>query len=277
MQFIFGIGTGRCGTGTLAELLGQQKGIYARHEGQFCPWEKDIVAFYQSICDLMKDANELRIATVAFYWRNYLSEIFRDFNNPKVIVLKRAREGVVNSFGSMYRNKNHWSNPEWEGFDGNKPGVTVLNAMWPKYDLPKLEAIGAYWDEYYNDGLIDYWLDKFPQNIMLMRSEELWKSEDAQRIIFDFIEIDESDRVYDTSVWKHKRQEDPPYLALDREPPSELRKIAIEKALYGRKAMEITGRPLDVEVQLTEEEFSRIDPKSIAALNAEKEEHARDL
>jgi len=264
MQFIFGLATGRSGTGTLAELLDKQKGIYAKHEGQYCPWEKDIIAFYQSICDLMKYANEKRIATVAFYWRNYLSEIFRDFNDPKVIVLKRERQKVIDSFGSMYRNKNHWSNPEWEGFDGNNPGITPLNAMWPKYDLPKLEAIGAYWDEYYNDGLIDYWLDKFPQNIMLMRSEELWKSEDAQRTIFDFLEIEEEDRVYDTSIWKHKRQKDPPYLALDRKPPPELHEIAKQKALYGREAMILTGRPVDVEVQLTEEEFQQVERSQVA-------------
>jgi len=195
---------------------------------------------------------------VAFYWKNYLSEIFRDFNNPKVIVLKRERQKVIDSFGSMYREQNYWSNPESDKFDGREPGLAVLGDMWPKYDLPKKEAIGAYWDEYYNDGAFEYYMDKFPDNIILVRSEDFWAGEEAQKTILDFLEIEESERVYDTSIWKHKRQEEQPYLAVDRSAPPELRKIALDKALYGRTAMVMAGKPVDVEVELTQEEFDKI-------------------
>jgi len=271
MQFIFGLGTGRCGTGTLAELLSKQPNIYSTHEGQFCPWEKDIVAFYQSICGLLKYANKPKIANIAFYWKNYLSEIFRDFNNPKIIVLKRARKKVVESFASMYRDKNHWSNPNSKHFDGHYPGLTILGSMWPKYNLSKKKAIARYWWEYYHDGAIKYWMDKFPANIIIIRSEQLYSGKKAQKRIFDFLEIDDADRVYDDSIWSHKRQEQKPYLAIDRPAPTELQQIALEKALYGKAAMVLAGRAVDVEVQLTEEEFKQLEanPEMLKLLTKE--------
>lgn len=254
IQFIWGIGTGRCGTGTVAELLDKQKGIWAKHESGFCPWEKDIVAFYQSIMGLLAIAEEMRIATVAFYWKNYLSEIFRDFANPKVIVLKREKTKVVESFASMYRDHNHWSTVGGKNWDGKSPQNAPLAIMFPKYDLSKKDAIAQYWEEYYNDGAIDYWLDKFPQNIMVIRSEDLWGGEDAQRHIFEFLDIPEEDMVFDTSIWAHKRPEQSKNVELDRPPPPEFREINLSKALCGH-AVAYAGLPTGVEIEVTDNEM----------------------
>lgn len=279
IQFILGLGSGRCGTGTLAKLLDKQKGIFCCHEGEFCPWERDIIAFYQSILNLTQreETNELRIGNVAFYWKNYLSEIFRDLVNPKVIVLKRAKEKVVESFSSMYRDKNHWSTLGGRNWDGRDPQDSALTLMFPKYDLSKKDAIAQYWEEYYNDGAIDYYLDKFPQNIMLIRSEDLWAGEDAQKRIFEFLDIPEEDMVFDADIWMNKRpKEKSKFLALDRKAPAELEQIGLNKALYGVNAMAIVGMPMDVEVELTEEEIQPIkdDPEIMKLLNKEEELNA---
>ncbi len=274
IQLIFSIGSGRCGTGTLTELLNKQKGICAFHEGDFVPWEKDIVAFYQSIISLINKATERRIATVAFYWKNYLPEIFRDLLNPKVIVLKRAKEKVVESFAAMYRDKNFWSMPGGKNWDGRNAGNDPLPLMFPKYDLSKKDAIAQYWEEYYNDGAIDYYLDKFPRNIMLINSEDLWTCEDAQRAIFKFLDIPKKKMVFDTSIWLHKSPEKtPPFIALDIQPPAGLAEISLNKRLYGAQAMAIVGMPLDVEVELTDEEIKPIkdNPEIMKALNKEEE------
>ena len=274
IQFIFGIGTGRCGTGTLTKLLSKQKGIRCTHEGQFLPWEHDLIAFYQGIIGLLAGASEMRIGNVAFYWKNYLPEIFRDLLDPKVIVLKRAKEKVVESFSSMYRDKNHWSMPGGWNWDGRDPQDAPLSLMFPKYDLSKKDAIGQYWEEYYNDGAIDYYLDKFPRNIMLIRSEDLWAGEDAQRRIFEFLDIAEEDMVLDADIWLHKSpKEKLKFLAINRAAPSELKQIGLNKALYGVNAMAIVGMPMDVEVELTDEEMAQIKehPEIMKALNKEEE------
>jgi len=279
IQFIFGIGTGRCGTGTLSKLLDKQKGISCTHEKQFCPWERDLIAFYQSLIGMTQreEVDTVRVGNVAFYWKNYLPEIFRDLLNPKVIVLKREKEKVVESFASMYRGKNHWSTPGGTNWDGQDPQGSVLAIMFPKYDLSKKDAIAQYWEEYYNDGAIDYYLDKFPQNIMLIRSEDLWAGEDAQRTILEFLDIPEEDMVFDTSIWMHKRpKEKQKFVAFDRKPPPELEQVALNKALYGVNAMAIAGMPLDVEVELTENEMAQImeHPEIVKALDKEEKSNA---
>jgi len=271
IQFIFGLGTGRCGTGTLTEFLDKQNGIWAKHEGQYCPWKKDLVAFYQSVIKLMNEATEAKIATVAFYWRNYLSEIFRDFRNPKLIVLKRQKEKVVESFSSLYRDKNYWSLQGGENWDGRSPQGDAIQYMFPKYNLPKKEAIGQYWEDYYNDGTINYWMAKFPRNIMLMPSEKLWGSEEAQKEILEFLEIPEEDWVLDPSIWSHKRPKKEKVLMVNREPPKKLMQMALNRALYGQAAP-YSGLPTGFDFQLTEEEFQQIedDPELMAKLNAEQ-------
>lgn len=273
IQFIWGLGSGRCGTGTLAKFLDKQKGISSFHEGQFCPWEKDLVAFYQSVITLVNKTTEANIATVAFYWRNYLSEIFRDFNNPKLIVLKRQKEKVVESFASMYADRNYWSVEKGKNWNGNSPREDPLKHLFPKHDLPKKEAIAKYWEDYYNDGEIDYWMKKFPGNIIIIKSEDLWEGEDAQKEILKFLAIPKKDWVLDPSIWEHKRREQGKVLQLNRHPPIELIEMAQRRAHYGH-AVDHAGLPTSFDFQLTEEEFQQIkeDPEIMKLLA--KEEHA---
>ena len=275
IQFIFGIGTGRCGTGTLAKLLDKQKGISCTHEKQFCPWERDIIAFYQSLIGMTQreEVGDIRVGNVAFYWKNYLPEIFRDLLNPKVIVLKREKEKVVESFSAMYRDQNYWSTPGGRNWDGRDPQDDPLAVLFPKYDLSKKDAIAQYWEDYYNDGAIDYYLDKFPQNIILIRSEDLWAGEDAQRSIFKFLEIPKRKMIFDTSIWIHKSpKEREKFVALEMQQPAKLAEISLNKRLYGAQAMAIVGMPLDVEVEMTDEQMKQFtdNPEIMKALNKEE-------
>lgn len=273
IQFLFGIGTGRCGTGTVAKLVDNQKGISCSHEGYYCPWERDIIAFYQSVIAMMQQEELIvtRIGNVGFYWKNYLREIFRDLFNPKVIVLKREKEEVVESFSSMYREKNYWSKPGGKNWDGREPQQTFLTLMFPKYDLSKKDAIGQYWEDYYNDGAIDYYLDKFPQNIILIRSEDLWAGEEAQRSIFEFLDISEEDMIFDTSIWMHKRPEKEKFIAFDRPRPAVFDEIVTKHKLYSPEAMAIAGMDMEVEVEVSDKEMKQFtdDPELMKILSKE--------
>ncbi len=276
IQFIVGCGSGRCGTGTLADFLGLQKGIWGSHEGGFVPWGRDLIAFYQRIVMLTTETTEMRIATVSMYWKPYLSEIFRDFLNPKVIVLKRDKEKVVNSFSAMYRGRNFWSTIDGNHWEGNDPGMHPLSDWFPKYDLPKTEAIGKYWEEYYNDGAIDYYLKKFPKNMILIRAEDLWASEDSQKQILEFLDIPEEDMVFDMSIWKHKSPDEPPkFIAIDGKPPEKLDELHKLRSHSGN-ALEFAEMDTNIEVQLTPEEFKRIEkhPDVIKLLTEEEKVNA---
>lgn len=257
VRFILGVGSGRTGTGSLAELLDKQPGVSCTHEGLFIPWEKDLIAYYQALIKLVNNATEPIIGNVAFYWKNYLSEVFRDLVDPKIIVLKRKRQEVIESFSALYYGKNHWSSREEDNWDGRDPGMQILSAMFPKYDLSKEEAIGQYWDEYYAD--MDFWMDKFPDNMMLVDMYDL-KDKATQRRILKFIGIPTRNMVFDDSIHKHKRTDRKKggMLFVNGPPPKELEDMAMNKALFGVSAMKLAGLPTDFELDLTDEEFAQI-------------------
>lgn len=272
IQYIIGCGSGRSGTGSLTELLSKQKNIWATHEGQFMPWKKDLIAFYQSLIKLEQESPKPIVANIGFYWKNYLSEIFRDLINPKVICLQREREGVIKSFSALYRGKNHWSDPKGKNFDGRNPGLQPLTLMFPTYDLSKEEAIGKYWDEYYYD--IDFWLDKFPQNMMLIKMQDAFHTKKAQRKILDFIGIPRKEQVIDLGIWKHKRSDAIKGGMLaevlhDIKKPEEWDKTARNNRLFGQAA-KYAGLKTEYELELTDKEFVEIqdDPEFQRALNA---------
>jgi len=257
VRFVLGVGSGRCGTGTLAELLDKQPGICCSHESCFIPWDKDLIAYYQALIRLVNKATEPIIGNVAFYWKNYLSEVFRDLVDPKIIVLKRKRQEVIESFSALYHGISHWSSREKDNWHGGDIGMQILSAMFPKYDLSKEEAIGQYWDDYYAD--MDFWMDKFPDNMILVDMYNL-KDKATQKRIFEFIDIPTRNMVFDDSIHKHKRTDRKKggMLFVNSPPPKALEDMAMNKALFGVPAMKLAGLPTDFELELTDEEFAQI-------------------
>jgi len=254
-QMIFGMGTGRCGTVSLTTLLNKQPGVSSTHEGQFCPWEHDLVSFYQSVLKEIFLGKKARVAPVAFYWIKYLGDIFRDVRDPKVICLKRRREEVIKSFAGMYQDRNKWSNPDGDKFDGRNPGISPLSAMWPKYNLPKEEAIGKYWDEYY--AIAEKWVKMFPERIIIVDTYSMFNDEKYQRAALKFVGIKRP--VIDLNIKKNATAE--------RVEPLILKDISIsrEAAIEARKNQLVFGQaayarnlPLNIEVTLSDADWDRL-------------------
>ena len=249
-------GTGRCGTGSFTELLNQQKGVYATHEGLILPWEKDLIAYYQGLLKfiLNPDAKDAKIiVNVAFYWKNYLSEIFRDIPGVKVLFLKRDRQKVIDSFAGMYNQRNLWSDPGGGNFDGRKSGWP-LGVMFPSYDLSKKEAIGRYWDEYYTDA--NFWLEKFPHNTMLVSTEGALTDKIVQKEVLKFLGIKRP--TINTEIKKHQSKDRPFIFDLDK--PIDIdsvRKKQREISFFGQAA-EALGMESGVEIQLDDEEWDAL-------------------
>ncbi|MFH1624473.1 MAG: hypothetical protein ABID54_04870 [Pseudomonadota bacterium] len=249
-------GTGRCGTVSFTTLLNKQEGVYATHEGLILPWEKDLVAYYQGLLRFILDPrakDATVIANVAFYWKNYLSEVFRDIPGVKVLFLKRDREKVVASFARMYNKRNLWSDPDGQNFTGRKSGWP-LGVMFPSYDLSKEEAIGRYWDEYYSDA--DFWLDRFPDNTMQVSTEGALGSKAVQREIFDFLEIAEP--IFDTKIRANTSKDQEPIFDLDQ--PINIKEVqgrVRAMSLFGQAA-DVINLEKDFGVQLSDEEWAAL-------------------
>lgn len=133
---------------------------------------------------------------VAFNWLPYVSEIMSHIVSPRCICLKRDRQEVIESFEGYMPTINHWTardskhwNPKYE--------QTGTSTAWPKYDLPRPEAIGAYWDYYYSTA--DYWENKFPDCFRIFPVDTL-NSEKGVKAILKFAGVPSRNRVIHTEV-----------------------------------------------------------------------------
>lgn len=189
-KFIFGLGTGRCGTQSLAHLLNQQNDSMCVHEGVFytefieknkirsigglekfihLPWkiDKDILI---RILLLMEGLKYSYVGDVAFYYLPYIDDIIQLIPSAKFICLKRTRQSVIKSFMEKTSN-NYW-------YQGYKPtsNSTIIYNIWnpcfPKYPISNHhDAIGRYWDEYYET--IEQLIKRYPDNIKLFETKDL--------------------------------------------------------------------------------------------------------
>ena len=125
---VFGIGTGRCGTTSLAKLLNSQENAFVGHElSPILPWEQNI----------------------------------NDIFNLKFIAIKRDKVSTVNSLIKKLDNK---YNP-FQKHDGTKWEHYQWDKSFPKYDnrLTVFDACCKYWDEYYDR--VEKLVEEFPTNV----------------------------------------------------------------------------------------------------------------
>ena len=195
-MIVIGMGSGRSGTKSLAKLLDEQDNAKVAHEyGEPLHWDLNELHW-----QLWEDRIEEWIkpiglrGDVASWYLPYIEEIVRrDMDgikafdrdiviakNLKVIVLKRDKDEVIESFDAWTGQGNRWQE---KGGD------------WPEYDhafptypdeLSKREAIGQYWEDYYETC---EWLEDVTDFVKVFDIDVL-NSEEGQQKIFDFLGID---------------------------------------------------------------------------------------
>jgi len=90
---------------------------------------------------------------------------------PRFICLKRDREKTVESFETYLPDINVWTDEDSEHWDSERFSRNRAWYQWPKYHLPRKEAIGAYWDEYYHKA--EFWANKHPECFRIFKTEDL--------------------------------------------------------------------------------------------------------
>jgi hypothetical protein len=168
---IFGIGTGRCGTQSLAYLLNQQKGHKVSHE---------FLARNTEHGPLPWTYNEELID------ENIQTLVDQGFTGD----MKRNKDKVVHSFIRKTAGLDHW-------------GTSIkVNNIWdkafPSYGLPnKSVTIGMYYDEYYLR--VDSLIEKYPENIKIFPIETLNQPSGVKSVL-DFCGIPKESQVLETKV-----------------------------------------------------------------------------
>jgi len=195
-RLILGIGTGRCGTTSLAHLLDKQPDCRVTHERfKFnVPWGPGGQEYLDKLISKLKNTDHEFYGDVALYWLPHVEElIWNDRVDVRVIALERERERTIQSF--MRKTPN--SNP-WQAHNGDHQ-TSEWDHSFPKFRAEnRAEAIGKYWDLYY--GTIDHLVSKYPNHIKLYKTKHLNKVQMGQRNILNFVGIPDGEHVYNTAI-----------------------------------------------------------------------------
>jgi hypothetical protein len=144
-RILIGLGTGRCGTTSLASLLNSARGCGVTHEeGSIranLSWDfsRDGV---EKVLKTMESRPQGVVGDVAFYYLPYVRYIAEARPDATFICLRRDREGTIESYMKKTEGRDHWRPGE------GRPDP--WDRMYPKFDAEdKRMAVGMYWDFYY--------------------------------------------------------------------------------------------------------------------------------
>ena len=200
-NLIIGLGTGRCGTTSLARLLSLQPDSFFVHEGEFTknkyyhfllPWNVDLsklIEWEKKIKQVSGD--NIFYGDVGSYFIQYVCDILKKYPTTRFICLKREKELVVQSFMKKTRGRNHWMEriPWYQARD------IIWDKIFPRFDVSsKKEAIALYWNIYYV--MASDFEKRFPENFKVFPTEFL-NSVSGMNEILDFAGIHASGRVLD--------------------------------------------------------------------------------
>ncbi len=200
-NLIIGLGTGRCGTTSLARLLSLQPDSSFIHEGEFTkdkyshfllPWNTDLVKLAEWKNKLKNFSGESNFCgDVGSYFIQYVSAVLQKYPNAKFVCLKREKDQVIRSFMKKTRGRNHWMEriPWYQARD------IIWDKIFPRFDVSsKKEAIALYWNIYYV--MASDFEKRFPENFKVFPTEFL-NSVSGMNEILDFAGIPASGRVLD--------------------------------------------------------------------------------
>ena len=146
-QLVIGLGTGRCGTHSLAHLLNQQNAAKVDHErvDHQIRWHGSEEAVQTFLDEAVAQIQFQLIGDVAFYYLPYVEVILARQPKVKFICLQRACKETVASYLQKTDGRNHWMD-----HDGRNWQLSRWDACYPKYAVPDKEsALTLYWYDYY--------------------------------------------------------------------------------------------------------------------------------
>lgn len=195
-KFRIVLGTGRCGTWSFYRILQSQGNhVHVRHEGYPLPWDPpgDACAWYywvlRHLCDEWSGQEYFAISS--YSWCCYIALAFRMLKDVKFVALRRPREEVIASFLKHWPTENYWTredsvhwDDQWPTFNSTNSSPIQFRDSFPQFDLPKAEAIGAYWDEYYER--CEYWRKRAPDNVMVIDWRDALNTLEGQSKVLSF-------------------------------------------------------------------------------------------
>jgi hypothetical protein len=193
-QVLLGLGSGRSGSTSLAEILATVEMGCCTHENPpLISWRHnpEELQFHMRRLKLLAQYFD-QVADVSHWWLNVLDEVFVRFPGAKAVGLIRDLGCCTKSFmrmkGSGLGSYNHWvpyGNDIWAAapWDPTYPTYAVPEDAARDPDGAKVRLIARYVREY-NERLTGL-VAGHPERILLIRTEDLSKVA-AQEAIFEF-------------------------------------------------------------------------------------------
>jgi hypothetical protein len=191
-QLLIGLGPGRCGSTSLAAMLGSVPNSCCTHESPpllFWTPQNDQIDFHIKRFRMLGNYHSL-VADVSHWWLNSVERVFGNFPNAKAIGLIRDPDDCAISFmriqgygsGSfnpwMRDGNGFWRSGHW---DPTYPSYSLPSNADKNPDLAKLELITRYVKEY--NARLETLARNAPDRVKLVRTEDLGQ-ETAQEQIF---------------------------------------------------------------------------------------------
>lgn len=148
-QFIFGLGTGRCGTTSLATLLNRQADTSFTHEmgrEMRLPWVVDRARFDQYVAKI-EGRPEPFVGDCAFYLLPYAELLVERFPGCRFVIMVRKKAETIRSYLDWTQGRHHWTKHNGVYWHPDR----VWDQCYPNYsEASKEQCLSAYYDEYYD-------------------------------------------------------------------------------------------------------------------------------
>lgn len=186
-KLIFGLGSGRCGTLSLSNLLNSQVNAEFTHERYPVQWGVDEKQITIYAIDIIY-RNAMFVGDVGCSWLNQTPILIANMKYIKFVCLKRNKEDTIKSFKNRSYSKNFLVDPKSEHYDESIQKRFELrlnegNIAFPRYDLSKADALDKYYDDYYERA--ENFQAIYPTNFKIFPIEDL-NTEAGQRDILLF-------------------------------------------------------------------------------------------
>ena len=195
-----GVGTGRCGTVSLAKLIGDCDNCVVFHEANWghkqhkhntpLPWvfDEDQASLRMKNMKKRESVDSL-FGDVAFYYLNYLDFFLEKYPNLKIVHIYRDKEEVVKSY--LAKTSSEFGPKDYDNWTkGSNIADKIWTPCYPQYEVDsKREGISRYYDEYISK------TEKYKDRMFEIDVKNL-NSFEYQAKLFDYLQIPHGSRKY---------------------------------------------------------------------------------
>ena len=189
-KLIIGIGTGRCGSSSLSQLLKEQNAnTFFSHEHPIrLTWGKSDqrLEWHLQRFNLLSKHFDF-FGDVSHWWLPHCERLLSLYPSCKIVALQRTKSETIQSFVNIKKTKhgtiNHWSSNDMNRIPN------IWDECYPGYEITDIEeCLTRYWEDYYTE--VQALQEKFSDSVHIVSTEQFTDPE-IQRQLLEFCGFNE--------------------------------------------------------------------------------------